>query len=62
MKFIIKLSLVFLIIFALNSCGKPKKNISPIKEITQEQELITTYKEALDSLNRETRIMPQKSF
>ena len=34
MKFIIKLSLVFLIIFALNSCGKPKKNISPIKETT----------------------------
>ena len=62
MKLLIKLSLVFLIIFALNSCGKPKKNISPIKEITQEQELITTYKEALDSLNKGDPYYASKKF
>ena len=62
MKFIIKLSLVFLITFALYSCGKPKKNISLIKEITQEQELITTYKEALDSLNKGDPYYASKKF
>ena len=62
MKFIIKLSLIFLITFALYSCGKPKKNISLIKEITQEQELITTYKEALDSLNKGDPYYASKKF
>ena len=62
MKFIIKLSLVFLITFALYSCGKPKENISLIKEITQEQELITTYKEALDSLNKGDPYYASKKF
>ena len=62
MKFIIKLSLVFLITFALYSCGKPKKNISLIKETTQEQELITTYKEALDSLNKGDPYYASKKF
>ena len=62
MKFIIKLSLVFLITFALYSCGEPKKNISLIKEITQEQELITTYKEALDSLNKGDPYYASKKF
>ena len=62
MKFIIKLSLVFLMTFALYSCGKPKKNISLIKETTQEQELITTYKEALDSLNKGDPYYASKKF
>ena len=62
MKFLIKLSLVFLITFALYSCGEPKKNISLIKEITQEQELITTYKEALDSLNKGDPYYASKKF
>ena len=62
MKFIIKLSLVFLITFALYSCGKPKENISLIKEITQEQELITTYKEAFDSLNKGDPYYASKKF
>ena len=62
MKFIIKLSLVFLITFALYSCGKPKENISLIKEITQEEELITTYKDALDSLNKGDPYYASKKF
>ena len=62
MKFIIKLSLVFLITFALYSCSKPKENISLIKEITQEEELITTYKEALDSLNKGDPYYASKKF
>jgi len=36
-----------------NSCsGKQEKEISLIKEVTQEQEMIVTYKEALDSLKK----------
>ncbi|WP_415284345.1 outer membrane protein assembly factor BamD [Candidatus Pelagibacter sp. Uisw_130] len=62
MKFIIKLSLVFLITFALYSCSKPKENISLIKEITQEEELITTYKKALDSLNKGDPYYASKKF
>ena len=62
MKFIIKLSLVFLITFALYSCSKPKENISLIKEITQEEELITTYKDALDSLNKGDPYYASKKF
>ena len=53
MKFIIKLSLVLLIILFFNSCSsKKEKKISLIKEVTQEQEMIVTYKEALDSLKK----------
>ena len=53
MKIIIKLSLVLLMISFFNSCsGKQEKEISLIKEVTQEQEMIVTYKEALDSLKK----------
>ena len=53
MKFIIKLSLVFLTIFFLQSCSSNKeKDISLIKEVSQEQEMILTYKEGLDALKK----------
>ena len=52
MKFIIKLSAVLLLLFALQACSKNEKEISLIKEIDQEQEMISTYKEAFEALQK----------
>ena len=52
MKFIFKLSIAILMTFSFHSCGKEEKKISLIKAVNQDQEMIVTYKEALDSLKR----------
>ena len=52
MKFIIKLGAVLLLLFALQACSKNEKEISLIKEIDQEQEMISTYKEAFEALQK----------
>ena len=52
MKFIIKLSLILLTVFFLQSCAKQNEEISLITEVSQEQEMILTYKEALDALKK----------
>jgi outer membrane protein assembly factor BamD len=52
MKFIIKLSAVLFLLFALQACSKNEKEISLIKEIDQEQEMISTYKEAFEALQK----------
>ena len=49
MKHLSKL-LIILIILSLNSCSKDKKEISLIKEINQQDEMITAYNEGLKSL------------
>ena len=49
MKYILKFALLFLIL-ALNSCSKNEKEISLIKEINQEAEMISAYKEGLKEL------------
>ena len=51
MKILYKLVLV-LIFFSLNSCSKDEKEISLIKEIDQELEMIAAYKEGMDYLQR----------
>ena len=52
MKFIFKLSIAILMTFSFHSCGKEEKKISLIKAVNHDQEMIVTYKEALDSLKR----------
>ena len=51
MKILYKLVLV-LVLFSLNSCSKDEKEISLIKEIDQELEMIAAYKEGMDYLQR----------
>ena len=52
MKLIIKLSLVLSIIFIITSCTPEKKEISLIKKIDQEEEMISTYKDAMLALEK----------
>ena len=48
-----RLSYLFLIFFFfLNNCGKEEKEISVIKETSQELELVTAYNEAYEALNK----------
>ena len=49
MKILYKLVLV-LIFLSLSSCSKDEKEISLIKEIDQELEMISTYREGFESL------------
>tara|TARA_B100000035_G_C20975430_1_gene542952 strand:- start:441 stop:1280 length:840 start_codon:yes stop_codon:yes gene_type:complete len=55
------LLVVFLIIF-LNSCAKEKKEISNIKEIRQDLEIITAYKEAYKALEENDPYFAAKKF
>ena len=50
MKFLYKL-IILLILFTLQSCAKAEKDISPIQEIDQELEMISAYREGLESLD-----------
>ena len=48
-----KFSYLFLLFFFFfNSCGKEEKEISVIKETSQELELVTAYNEAYEALNK----------
>ena len=48
-----RLSCLFLLFFFfLNNCGKEEKEISVIKETSQELELVTAYNEAYEALNK----------
>ena len=48
-----RLSYLFLLFFFFfNSCGKEEKEISVIKETSQELELVTAYNEAYEALNK----------
>jgi len=60
MKFIYKL-VVFLILFNLQSCSDGEK-ISPIKEINQELEMISTYQDAMQSMDRGDYFYAAKKF
>ena len=51
MKFIYKL-LIVLIFLTLQSCSKDKKEISKIKELDQELEMISSYEEGMKYLER----------
>jgi len=61
MNFFIKfLIIISLIIF--QSCSKDEKEISTIKEIDQESEMITTYKEGLQNINEGDYFYGAKKF
>ena len=57
-----KYIVVFVLLFLLNSCGKDKKEISVIKESTQELEIAATYQEAYKALNEGDPYFAAKKF
>jgi outer membrane protein assembly factor BamD len=61
MKFLFKL-IVLLTIITLNSCSKEEKEISLIKEIDQEDEMILAYKEGIKSLDEGDAFYAAKKF
>jgi outer membrane protein assembly factor BamD len=61
MKFLLKLALL-LIIITLNSCSKKDEEISLIKEIDQEDEMIFAYKEGIKELNDGDPFLAAKKF
>ena len=62
MKSIIRLIIV-LVFINLQSCsGKKEDQISKIKELSQEQEMITTYREGMENLNKGETYYAAKKF
>jgi len=61
MKFLTRILLLLLII-TLSSCSKDEKKISLVKENTQEQEMISAYKEGIKYLNDGDAFYAAKSF
>jgi len=52
MKLLIRLSFILVLSFLSQSCSKEEKEISLIQEVDQEQEMISSYKEAIESLKK----------
>ena len=61
MKFLSKL-IILLSIFILNGCSKNEKEISLIKEINQEDEMIQAYKEGVKALDENDTFFAAKKF
>ena len=61
MKFLSKL-IILLSIFILNGCSKNDKEISLIKEINQEDEMIQAYKEGIKALDKNDTFFAAKKF
>ena len=61
MKIILQL-VIILILVSLNSCAKKKVEVSNIKEVSQELEMITAYKEATEALDRGDTYFAAKKF
>jgi len=61
MKFLFKLSILLLIII-LNSCSNNEKDVSVIKEIDQEDEMISVYKEGMKNLDEGDAFYAAKKF
>mgnify|MGYP001392412845 CR=1 FL=1 len=61
MKFLTRILLLLLII-TLSSCSKDEKKVSFVKENTQEQEMISAYKEGIKYLNDGDAFYAAKSF
>ena len=61
MKLLHKLGILFLL-FSLISCAKNKEEISQIKEIDQEAELINTYGEGINALEQGDYFFAAKKF
>jgi outer membrane protein assembly factor BamD len=62
MNFLSKLLLLFLLALMLNSCTKNNKEISLIKEIDQEDEMIRAYKEGMKALEENDTFFAAKKF
>ena len=62
MKLIIKLGKLLLIVLLLQSCATKEKEVSLIKEIDQEQEMILSYKEGIDYLEKGDTFYAAKKF
>ena len=58
----IKYLLIFLFIILISGCSKKEKPISVIKEVTQNQEMVTAYKEGFKSLNEGDPYFAAKKF
>ena len=58
----IKYLLVFLFIILISGCSKKEKPISVIKEVTQNQEMVTAYQEGFKSLNEGDPYFAAKKF
>ena len=61
MKILYKLLLIVILI-AIQSCAKDKKETNQIKELNQEQEMISTYNEGLDYIERGDSFYAAKKF
>ena len=61
MKIFYKL-LIIVIFFQAHSCSKDEKKISLIKETNQELEMVETYKEAVDNLEKKQYFVASKKF
>jgi len=61
MKNLYKLLLILLLI-NLHSCAKDKKEVFEIKEVNQELEMISTYNEAVDYMNKGDSFYAAKKF
>ena len=57
-----KIILLLLLIILLNSCSTPKDEVSLIKEVDQEAELITTYSEAMENLKKNDTFFAANKF
>ena len=62
MKLIIKLSGLLLIVFLLQSCAPEKKEVSLIQEIDQMQEMILSYREGMEFLEKGDTFYAAKKF
>jgi outer membrane protein assembly factor BamD len=54
--------LVFIILFNLQSCSKDKKQVSLIKTLDQETEMMLTYKDAFENLDKGDTYYAAKKF
>ena len=61
MKFLYKLTLL-LILFNLQSCSNKEKEISLIKEVDQELEMLASYNDAMDNLKKGDNYYAAKKF
>ena len=61
MKYLTKL-LILLIILALSSCSKSEKEISLIKKMNQEDEMIQAYKEGIKAIEKNDSFFAAKKF
>ncbi len=58
----LKLLVILIIIFSINSCAKEKKEISLIKETSQELEMVEAYKQAYEALEENDPYFAAKKF